>query len=173
MVGIRNNKEISFTYFLDDIFKRATEQSAFFAKDKINQQGQTLIDDIIISDDEKVFAEKAFKKSSLDVLEMLDELTSGIKKPLFADGEIIRLTIKANTNEMGKLITRESRLHIVDASIGNYLESYILAQWYSMKGFSDMYNHECDKMLHAKGELTAHVKRLRRSYVGRSYLGSF
>lgn len=134
---------IRFYYPTDYIFNSLNLRTTYRAKMVKNQAGESQLDDVAISQDEKDIVNEMCKQAVYDIFSELFKITEGVVDPIFFNISIN--TVAAPTVPVvasgGSIVNYDaypmSILENIDMKIENCIRYYILSEWYVMCALVD------------------------------------
>lgn len=133
---------IKFYYYTGSLFDDISLRTLYRAKNIRDAQGEALIDDLAITNDEKDAFNTFLKTAIYEIYEVVIKMTSGVTTdPLFIN---VPQILGTNSNQFisgFRILDHEAYnnnvLLIVDNSIFQFIRYSILAEWYELVGQSD------------------------------------
>ena len=125
---------VRFYYETDDVFNSVSLRSAYRAKMVKDNTGESQLDDIAISQDERDIVLEIMEQSIYDIFGEMFKITEAVNNPIFFN-EAITLVSTSEVTASGGLIKdneafNENLLPNIDKKILNSIRYYILAEWY-------------------------------------------
>ncbi len=134
--------KIRFYYTTDKIINSVRLRSAYRAKSVKNDAGESQLDDVAISQDEKDMVLEMLEQAVYDIFGEMFKITDGVDDPIFFNTEV---TLKDGTTKVtasGGLIAdndafNENVLPNIDKKILNCIRYFILKEWYVALSMGD------------------------------------
>ena len=132
---------IRFYYPTDDIFNSVSIRSTYRAKMVKDNQGESQLDDIAISQDEKDIVKEILEQAVYDIFGELFKITESVDNPIFFDASIT-LVNTSTVVASGGLIKDNAAFNTnvlpnIDKKVLNAIRYYILSEWYVSNSMAD------------------------------------
>lgn len=129
---------ITFWYEIDKLFNSVSIRTAYRAKMVKNQEGESQLDDIQLSVDEKAVFKEYLEQGVFDVFAELLKITQGVTTPIFFDtdftpadaGEGVDAVKACGGTILDNASFNENIIANIDKKIENALRYFVLYQWY-------------------------------------------
>ena len=140
---------ILFAYKRDDIYDDVRHLSTFMAKNAVSKEGQPLLEQFSITEDEEPMFMLCLRDCLPDVWEVMVKLTHGVDEPYKSDEEyetdttVGDITFTADTPYVTFRLVNSGAynpnlLTIVDSSIRSTMEQGVLEKWYTRIAQADL-----------------------------------
>ena len=146
-----NNSTIKFSYTISDIFGKASQKSAFNAKNLRDKEGRSLVDNFAITTDEKGVFVQGLRSVLPDIFSIILKITTGLDKAYDLDEENEEVYFTINDN----MAYNDNALSLVDNSIEECLIEGSLMEWYKnctqadlLNLYSKSYGMNIEKLFH-------------------------
>ena len=132
---------VRFYYETEKIFNSVSIRSTYRAKMVKDNQGESQLDDVAISQDEKDIIKEILEQAIYDIFGELFKITESVDDPVFFDSEVT-LVDASKVTASGGLIKdndafNKNVLPNIDKKIENCIRYYILSEWYVSASMGD------------------------------------
>lgn len=127
---------VSFSYEVNDIFNKVAMKSAYNAKNIRNKDGQSLVDDFAITEDEKDIFQQCLRSVLPEIYSIVLKITSGVSDAFNFDVTGATVSLSVMDNEA----YNENILSLVEQSISECLVEGTLMEWYRSTIHADLLN---------------------------------
>lgn len=126
---------VQFAYATDDLFNSVAIRSTYRAKMVKDGAGESQLDDVAISQDEKDIVREILEQAIYDVFGELFKITESVDSPIFFDADTVLGATGDAVKASGGLIKDNQAFNAnvlpnIDKKIENCLRYYVLAEWY-------------------------------------------
>ena len=140
----RENNTIIFHYDKNTMFDIVSLRTIYRAKNIKNEKGESMIDDLAITDDETDAFEIFMRRTTYDAFQIVLKMTTGVSNdPIFID-ETITINNVDYPHQYGFKVVdnqayNDNNLYTVDDGVQKFIEASVLEMWYELVGVEAEY----------------------------------
>lgn len=153
MVNIEQNIA-TFEFNAQDIFNLLKQQSTYFAKNKHDQKGNDLIDELSISEDETNLMHSEMKTVLIELYNIFVSLSHGINNAITITTAPFKGTFKIKIENKNHNI---NRLQQLDSLCINFLTSGILFRWAELNSLPEEQKRRLDEITSIRNNINKHL----------------